>query len=175
MLDKRRIKQAQKNLSIYIEDRLIRKTKETREKILETYKRNCRESLEVAEKLLKEDVSCLWVIVASYYSMYYITNAVLYHMGYKVGDKIVHKVTSEALIVLIKDKLKKKMLEDYERAKEEALDITGQSDSIIESFHKEMAKRSIFQYDSTEEIKKSKAKTSFERAKRFVFEMEKLL
>ncbi|MBU4502304.1 MAG: hypothetical protein KKA79_06915 [Nanoarchaeota archaeon] len=122
MLDKRRIKQAQKNLSIYIEDRLIRKTKETREKILETYKRNCRESLEVAEKLLKEDVSYLWVIVGSYYSMYYITNAVLYHMGYKVGDKIVHKVTSEALIVLIKDKLKKKMLEDKRfRSRKKAL------------------------------------------------------
>jgi len=38
-----------------------------------------------------------------------------------------------------------------------------------------MEKRSVFQYETTEEIKKAKAKTSLERAKRFAFEMEKLL
>tara|TARA_Y100000031_G_scaffold145278_1_gene177701 strand:- start:103 stop:234 length:132 start_codon:yes stop_codon:yes gene_type:complete len=37
------------------------------------------------------------------------------------------------------------------------------------------SKRSKIQYDTTEQAKHSKAQTSLERAKRFVFEMEKLL
>ena len=71
----------------------------------------------------------------------------------------------------------KERVEDVvEKAKEEALEIMGRkTDEIISSFDKEMEKRSVFQYETTEEIKKSKAKTSLERAKRFVFEMEKLI
>ena len=108
--------------------------------------------------------------------MYYIANVVLYKIGYKVGSKVSHKVTSDAIIVFVRNKLKKSLIEDYEKAKEEALDIIGRkTDEIISSFDKEMEKRSFFQYETTEEIKKSKAKTSLERAKRFIFEMEKLL
>ena len=108
--------------------------------------------------------------------MYYITNAVLYKIGYKVGSKISHKVSSDALIVFIKNKLKKELLKDYEDAKEDALEIMGRkTDEIILSFEQEMNKRSLFQYESTDEIKRAKAKTSLERAKRFVFEMNKLL
>ena len=108
--------------------------------------------------------------------MYYITNAVLYKIGYKIGSKVSHKVTADALIVFVRNKLKKNLLEDYEQAKEEALEIIGRkTDEIIESFDREMEKRSTFQYESTEEIKRTKANTSLERAKRFVFEMKKLL
>ena len=38
-----------------------------------------------------------------------------------------------------------------------------------------MEKRSIFQYESTEQIKQAKAKTSLDRAKTFIFEMKKLI
>jgi len=103
-------------------------------------------------------------------------NAVLYKIGYKVGHRVSHKVTADALIVFVRNKLKKSLLEDYEQAKEEALDIIGRkTDNIIESFNKEMEKRSVFQYESTEEIKQAKAKTSLQRAKEFIFEMKKLL
>lgn len=121
-------------------------------------------------------MSNLWVIVTSYYSMYYITNAVLYKIGYKIGSKISHKITADSLIVFIRNRLKKSLIEDYDEAKEEAFDIIGkETDAIIESFDREMEKRSFFQYETTEEIKGAKAKTSLERAKKFVFEMEKLL
>ena len=61
-------------------------------------------------------------------------------------------------------------------AREEALEIIGRkTDDLILSFDQEMEKRSVFQYESTEEIKKAKVNTSLERAKRFVFEMKKLL
>ncbi|MFH1591853.1 MAG: hypothetical protein ABIB47_00595 [Candidatus Woesearchaeota archaeon] len=176
MLDEKRIKEAESNIRGFLKDRLFWKYKLFREEILETYKRNYQESIAVAQKLFDQNLSNLWVIVISYYSMYYIANAVLYKIGYKVGTKVSHKVTANALIVFIRNKLKKELLEEYEDAKEEALDIIGRkADEIIGSFHKEMEKRSVFQYESTEDIKKAKAKTSLERAKVFIFEMKKLL
>lgn len=108
--------------------------------------------------------------------MFYIANAVLYKIGYKTGDKVVHKVTSDALVVYIRNRLKKSLLEDYEDAKEEALEIVRtKADSLISSFDKELDKRAVFQYETTEEIKRAKAKTSLERAKDFVNEIRKLL
>ena len=176
MLNEKRLKEAESNVKGYLEDGLIWKYKDPRQEILETYQRNYQESLDVAQKLFEQNLSNLWIIVISYYSMYYITNAVLYKIGYKIGTKVSHKVTADALIVFVRNKLKKSLLEDYEEAKEEALDIIGRkTDNIIESFDNEMRKRSVFQYESTEEIKKEKAKTSIERAKKFIFEMTKLL
>lgn len=104
--------------------------------------------------------------------MFYIANAVLYKLGYKVGSKIAHKVTADALIVYIKNKLTSNLLEDYEIANEEAMAI---SDNIMQNFDLERLKRSKFQYETTEEIKQGKAETSLNRAKEFIAEMEKLL
>jgi len=176
MLDEKQIKEAEASVKSYLEDNLIFKVKSSKKEILETYKRNYKESIDLAEKLFNQEWSNLWIVVISYYSMYYITNAVLYNIGYKIGSKVSHKITSNALIVFVRNKLKKSLLQDYEEAKEEALDIIGRkTDEIIDSFGKEMEKRSVFQYETTEEIKRAKAKTSLERAKKFIFEMEKLL
>jgi uncharacterized protein (UPF0332 family) len=120
-------------------------------------------------------MSSLWVVVTSYYSMYYIANAVLFKLGYKVGDKISHKITSDALIVFVRDKLEKSLLEDYEAAKGEAMELNDLTDEIIESFDFERRKRSTFQYDMNYVVKRTKAGTSRERAIKFNFELEKLL
>ena len=176
MLDDKRIQEAEKNVKRYLEDGLINRIQTERANILDTYRRNQEESIDLAKKIFDQDISNLWVVVISYYSMYYAANAVLYKLGYKVGSKVSHKVTADSLIVFIRNKLKKSLLEDYEDAKEEALDITGrQADDIISDYHNELEKRSFFQYETTEIIKRAKAKTSLERAKKFVFEMEKLL
>lgn len=138
--------------------------------------KNHQESLTLAENIHSNNLSNLWLIVISYYSMFYIANSVLYKIGYKVGDKIPHKVTADSLIEFVRNKLKKSLLEDYETAKEEALDIAGaKADIILDSFDKEREKRSVFQYSTDEKIKGNKAKTSFERAKLFSTEMHKLL
>ena len=130
----------------------------------------------LSEKLLKKVSKVDKNIVISYYAMYYMANTVLYNMGYKVGSKISHKVTADALIVFVRNKLSNILVEDFENAQEEALEIARiKSDEIIESFDLERKKRSKFQYEMTEEVKKSKAKTSLERAKRFCFELRKLL
>jgi len=83
---------------------------------------------------------------------------------------------------LIREKLESSLLEEYEKAKEEASDIariedetSSKADNIIETFDVERIKRERFQYETTEIIKKSKAQTSLERAKRFLLEMEKLM
>jgi len=139
MLDDKRIREAEKSVKSYIEDQLLWKNKFFKKEILETYNRNYEESINLAQKVFEQDLSNLWVVVISYYSMYYISNAVLYKIGYKVGSKVSHKVTSDALIVLIRNKLKKSLLEDYEEAKEEALEIIGRkTNEIIGSFDKEM-------------------------------------
>lgn len=176
MLDEKRIKEVETSIKGYLDDGLIWKFKTYRNEIMQTYQRNYQESIDVAQKIFDQNLSNLWIIVISYYSMYYIANAVLYKIGYKVGSKVSHKVTADALIIFVRNKLKKELLADYEEAKEEALEIIGRkTDEIIESFDREMDKRSTFQYESTEEIKRTKAQTSLERAKRFIFEMKKLL
>ncbi len=101
-------------------------------------------------------------------------NAVLYKQGYKVGEKIAHKVTADALIVFIRNKLRKVLIEQYEEAQQEAL--SGmKADSLITTFDLERRKRSEVQYEMKEFELHGKAKTSIQRAKEFLFELEKLL
>lgn len=159
MLDDKKITEAQNNIKEYMREGLFWKTKIHREEIFETYKKNYKESLNIAKKLLDENLSTLWVIVTSYYSMYYITNAVLYQMGYKVGSKISHKITSNALIVFIRDKLKQNLIEDYEEIKEEAFELMGKkADEIISSFDKELKKGLYFNMNLLKKLKGQKLK-----------------
>ncbi len=171
MLSDKRIDEAKNNVRSYLQESLLEK-KDFKSLVFETYMRNHRESLDVAKELHKQGLSNLWVIIASYYSMFYIANAVLYKLGYKVGHKIAHKVTADALIVLVRDKLKDNILENFEFAADEALAI---SDNQIQNFDFERVKRGRLQYETTDEIKLTKAETSLERAKEFSMEMEKVL
>ncbi|MFH1637283.1 MAG: hypothetical protein ABIB71_02550 [Candidatus Woesearchaeota archaeon] len=173
MLDEKRIKEAEKNVREYIQSGMLKK-QPFREEILKVLKDNANDSLEAAEFLSENSKSDLWIIVTSYYSMFYIANAVLFKIGYKVGDKIAHKVTADALIVHVRNKLKKRLLEEYEEAQNEALPGI-KADTLIDEFDKERAKRGTLQYQTTSVEKHSKAITSLKRAKSFIFEMEKLL
>ncbi len=178
MLSKERIKEAESNVKRYLEESLLKKQKN--ETARQMYVENSNNSLETTQKLLTLETDTykpyLWIIVSSYYAMYYIANAVLLKIGYKVGDKISHKITSDALIVFVRDKLKKGLIEEYENIKDDAMElISSKADSLLQSFDYEREKRSKFQYQMDEQIKKSKAMTSLDRAKTFVFEMKKLL
>ena len=169
MLSKESIKRAKNNFANYQREGLIKKVA-LNKNILAILTQNSEESLIEAQKTS----SALWKIVMSYYSMFYIANAVLLKNGYKVGDQIAHKVTSDALIVLVKEKLNKELLENYEEARNQALS-TMKADEIIQSFEYERAKRSKFQYTTTEKAKENKAQTSINRAKEFMLAMKKLL
>jgi len=175
MLDKQRIKESETNVKSYLIEGLLKKTAMDKN-IQNILIRNAKESLRVAEEIREKNLSELWVIVCSYYAMFYYANAVLLKFGYKVGDKIVHKVTSDAMIVYVRAKLKESLIEEYEETKEEALNLAGiKADELIESLDNERKKRSIIQYKTIEIDKESKAKTSIQRAKDFTKEMEKLL
>ncbi len=175
MLDERRVQEAVQNVKRYLSDDLLKKEK-FQKVVFDTYMRNHQESLDLAEHIFSTNRSNLWTIVISYYSMFYIANAVLYSLGYKVGDKIAHKITADALITVVRTKLKASLLEEFETAQEEASLIAGtKTDLLIGSFDAEREKRSFFQYTTTEEIKSARAKTSFERARVFATEMRKLL
>ena len=174
MLDEKRIKEAESNVRQYLQDNLLKK--QTNETAKAMYIENADLSLETAKKLLalesKDYHPYLWVIVPSYYSMYYIANAVLLKLGYKVGEKVSHKVTADAIIVFVKNKLKKNLLEEYENAQEAALELMSQrADVLLKSLDEEREKRSKFQYQMDEQAKRGKAVTSLERAKEFVFVM----
>ena len=175
MLDEKRINEAENNVKSYLEEGLLSKTN-AKQEVLAILLKNAKESLRVAEEIYQKGISDLWVIVSSYYSMYYYANAILLKLGYKVGDKIAHKITSDALVVYVRKKLKESLLKEYEEAKEEALNIAGvKADSLIESFEYERGKRGRIQYETLDIEKHSKANTSLERAKEFTREMEKLL
>lgn len=175
MLDTKKIKEAETNVRSYLNDGLLKKSTFDKQ-VMNILLRNAKESLRVAEEIHEKNISELWVIVCSYYSMYYFANAVLLKLGYKVGEKIVHKVTSDAMIVYVRGKLKESLIEEYEETKEEALNLAGiKADDLIESLEFERNKRSLIQYRTIETEKSSKAKTSLQRAKEFIKEMEKLL
>ncbi|MFH1275828.1 MAG: hypothetical protein ABIH82_01845 [Candidatus Woesearchaeota archaeon] len=178
MLDEKRVKEAEYNVRRYLEEGLLKK--QTNNTAKEMYIENSENSLMTAQKLISLESEnyhpYLWVMVTSYYSMYYIANAVINGIGYKVGEQISHKVTNDALIVFVRNKLKKQLLEEYEHIKEEAIElISSKADSLIKNIEIERIKRAQFQYKMDEKLKKGKALTSLERAKEFVFEMKKLI
>lgn len=175
MIDDKRKKEAKDNFDNYLKEGLIKK--EINKISEEMYLKNAELSLQTADELSRSLLKPhLWVIVTAYYAMFYAANAVLLHLGYKTQDKIVHKVTSDALIVLVLDKLKKGIFEEYEFVQHDALEIASiKAEELIETYDFELGKRSRFQYNMLEQTKENKAMKSLQRAKEFILEMKKLL
>ena len=171
-MDEKRIKIAENNFKRYLDEGKIKQISKFDSLIYETYLRNARESLNVANQLFQNKTSSLWVIVSGYYSMFYMACAYLYKIGYKPGEEIVHQVVNEALIVQGRHKIKNHLLQAYEIEKEEALSI---SDNYLKEYEFEKVKRRTFQYETTESIKESKAQTSLNRAKEFLTLIEEIL
>ena len=170
-MDKKRVKQAENNFKRYLKEILITKS-EFNEIVFKTYLNNSLESLKVADEIFKHKLSPLWCVVSSYYSMFYIACAYIYRKGYKTKHEIVHQIISETLIVLANQDLKKHFFEEFEEEKDKVLSASG---NLLDSYEYEKTKRSQFQYETTGEIKESKAKTSLERAKKFVAIMRQLI
>ena len=169
MLSPELIKQAEINVKNYIEEGMLKKVSPKKE-IIQVLVQKSDESLLETQRVKAP----LWKIVISYYSMFYIANAVLLDQGKKVGEKIPHKVTSDALIVFVRRKLKKELIKDYERIKDYAFEET-KTDVLLQNYENERNKRSQFQYNISEKAKESKANTSKRRAEEFVFSMKKIL
>ncbi len=171
-MDEKRIKIAENNFTNYLKDGKIKKVDGFDSIVYNTYLRNARESLTVANQIFENKTSSLWVVVTSYYSMFYMACAYLYKLGYKPGDEIVHQVVNESLIVQARHKIKNHLLEYYSEEKEKALAMV---DNYLDNYEREKGKRASFQYQTTEEIKESKSKTSLDRAKEFFELIRKIL
>lgn len=204
MIDEKRIKEAESNVKIYLQEGFI-KTKAKDEKIAKIYLEYAENSLQTAQALykiskedrLKEEAglpsgyeSFLWVIVSSYYSMFYAVSYVLLNQGIKVGAKMVHKVTADCLInfLYLSGKIEKSLLDDFNQTKDEAMElmqnlseeeikmqIRQKAIELVKNFDFEMSKRGRFQYNMNESLKEQYAKTSLERARGFLLEMKKLI
>ena len=82
MIDDKRKKQVQSNFRMYLQEGLIKK--ETNELAKSKYLENADLTLKIAYELMQSPLKpYLWVIVTSYYAMFYMANAVLLQYGYK--------------------------------------------------------------------------------------------
>jgi uncharacterized membrane protein (DUF106 family) len=119
-VDSKRVAEAKKQFDMFLQDELIVK-EACNLNILKKYEENALESLVSANALFTENISLLWTVVTSYYAMFYIASAYVYKRGYKAQHQIVHKVITEALIVLCRKDLTTSLLAAYEEEKDKRL------------------------------------------------------
>lgn len=201
MIDEQRIKEANRNVKQYIDEGLLKVKDKDAPNFVSFFMKNAESSLQTASilqeisddetlkgtlKLSKDFESYLWVIVSSYYSMFYAATALLASQEIRLTGQIVHKVTGDALIHFFVSNAKlAKLLEDYEEVKAVGLELIGReelmksmqkrADELIVAYESERKKRSKFQYDIGVQAKRGYAQTSLERAKEFMFEITKVL
>ena len=123
----------------------------------------------------------LWVINASYYSMFYLARALLESKGIKIkrGESSIHLLTLDAFIYhfYLTGALKKKIIEDFGESMDESSQSLGdqRAKEIIEDYSNEKYKRGLYTYEMGINALRNKAQTSLERAKRFSDDLRKIL
>lgn len=122
----------------------------------------------------------LWVINASYYSMFYMARALLESEGILIkADNSVHLVTFDALVYYfyLTGKIQKNLIEEFKEAGEEASETLGKdkAKALIEDYSYEKDKRGRFTYEMGEIAIKNKAETSLNRATKFNEEIRKII
>jgi uncharacterized protein (UPF0332 family) len=201
VIEKKRIEEAQRNAKQYIDEGLLKVKDKDAPRFVGFFMKNAESSLQTASmlqeisdqqglkvtlKVSSDFESYLWVIVSSYYSMFYAATALLASQGIRATGQIVHKVTGDALIhFFVSNEKLAKLLEQYEEAQAVGLELIGReelmksmqkkADELIVAYESERKKRSKFQYDIGVQAKRGYAQTSLERAKEFVFEIRKIL
>ncbi|MBU0629152.1 MAG: hypothetical protein KKC75_08245 [Nanoarchaeota archaeon] len=155
---------------------------------IEFFMEKSRQSIAVASRLMELEseeglTADMWIINASYYSMFFAAISLLAKSGRAIKKEVgIHKLTYHALIhyFLIEDnKLEKYFIEGYKEAVQEAEELLQLSErkteEFIRAFDNETSKRKMFTYDLGKTAEKIKAETSLLRAKKFVNEVEKII
>ncbi len=192
MFDEKNLKEIESKVKNYLRENII-KTKQNNE-FVEFFISNSDKSLNSANALFDlstdKDMQTktgysnfdglLWVINASYYSMFYMTRALLEKNGIKINTDLgVHTITFDVFVYYfhITGKLQRRLIEDLAEAKEDASQLLGKqkADELVESYFYEKGKRSTLTYHAGEIVLKSKAKTSLDRATKFNEEIKKLI
>lgn len=148
------------------------------------------ESLDVARKLFalstnkNENLkSFMWVIAASYYSMFFAATALLAFHHKKIDTDVgVHKTTYHALVYyfhILDKKLQKHFIEAYKDnydTSEELLQISERKAlELLQDFKIEQGKRKDFTYEMGLVAEEQKAKISLQRAENFHNEIRDLV
>ena len=184
MLDKPKIEQSSKVIrELIAEGKIIR----PQAGLTEFFLNQSHKTLVIAERLLRlyeeEKLDThLWVINTSYYAMFFQATALLALFNHKINVELgIHKLTFHALVhYFIKEdnRLKKQLVEEYRDAVKdaEALLQLGEDKikELITDFDQELIKRKIFTYTTEEKAERSKAITSYNRAKNFINEIDKI-
>ena len=192
MLEEKKLKETESRVKQHLRDGSIR-TKQKKE-FVDFFLTNAEKSLNSANALfdLSTDADMqqktgyqnfdgfLWVVNASYYSMFYMARALLENEGIKIKAELsVHALTFDAVInfFYLNGKLQKRLIEDFAEAKEEANELLGRqkADQLVEDYFWEKGKRATFTYKTNEVVIRTKAKTSIERARRFNEEIRKAI
>ena len=192
MLDEKKLKETESRVKRFISEGII-KTKEKPEHA-DFFLKNADDSIDSAKALFELSTDgekqqslgftsfngLLWVVNASYYSMFYMARALLEIGGIKIKTSLsIHAVTFDAVIYYfyLTGKLQKEFLEEFIEAKEDAAELLGKqkADELMEGYFFEKNKRSTFTYDMGSVLVQSKAKTSLERAQKFRREIKKII
>jgi uncharacterized protein (UPF0332 family) len=192
MLDEKKLREAEKRVKLFIDDGMIKS--KCKPEFVDFFVKNAEDSIDSAKVLFELSTNqskqkmfgytnfngLLWVVNASYYSMFYMARALLESHGIKIKNELsIHAVTFDAIIYYfyLTGQLQKEFLEDFIDAKEDAAEILGKqkADELIEDYYFEKVKRSTFTYNMGIVLVQSKAKTSLERAQKFKREIIKIL
>ena len=193
MIDQKRIAEAEKNVKRYLDDDWLLTKRKDMVQHCGFFMKNAETSLitantlfEISNEPAKKKIlmlsatfeSYLWVVVSAYYSMFYAALALLAKHEIKVGGKV-HQVVSDTLVAnFLKNQKLAKLLDAYEDAKDEALQLVGteeRAEELIANYERERQKRNDLQYELGCEAKQNLAKTSLERATKFVAEVRNIL
>src|SRR3989344_1647403 len=143
MLDNKEIEIIKRNINRFISENLI--VKEKSGKFINFFMNNAKDSLDSAKLLFKASTNkelqnysgfpsfngFLWVVNASYYSMFYMTRALLESGGVKIkADNSVHLVTFDALVYYfyLTGKIQRNLIEEFKEAGE------GASETLLLDF-----------------------------------------
>ncbi len=192
MLDNKQLEQIKKRVTSYIQERVI--TKESSGKFVPFFMTNAKNSLDTArlvftvstKKELQTTVGFsnfngfLWVINASYYSMFYMARALLENSKITLKtDLSVHSVTFDAFVYYfyLTGKLEKRLIDDFADAEQEASALLGKekAKALIDNYFYEKGKRADFTYELGFVALQHKAETSLQRATHFNEEMRKII
>ena len=192
MLDEKKLKEAESRVKQFISEGIIKS--KGKPEFVDFFIKNADDSIDSAKALFELSTNpqkreslgftsfngLLWVVNASYYSMFYMARALLESNGIKIkADLSIHAVTFDAMIYYfyLTGRLQKEFLDDFIEAKEDAAELLGKqkADQLMEDYFFEKRKRATFTYDMGTLLVESKAKTSLERAQKFRRELKKII
>lgn len=185
MLENKKLEESSSIIRMLINERKIIKPKDGTS---EFFIKQSRNSLIICERLLRlftdERLDTnLWVINSAYYSMFFAATSLLAKFGHKINTETgVHKLTYHALVhyfINEDNKLKNEIAEEYNNSIIEAEVLMQMGEEkikeLVSDFNSEMVKKKSFTYELGEIAERKKAETSYNRAKKFFVEIEKLL